>query len=58
MSAASLNELTDLVDMDPTSENCLPSTLAHDPRNLMADLIEFVSVVMQDIRDSQLLLLR
>lgn len=30
-----------------------PSSLPLDPRNLMADLIEFASVVMQDIKDSK-----
>ncbi|KAL5111624.1 Armadillo-like helical domain-containing protein 3 [Taenia crassiceps] len=43
-------KLMDTSDVDWTNENYAPYQPTVDPRNLMADLIEYASVVMQGIR--------
>ncbi|KAM7532523.1 hypothetical protein Aperf_G00000132167 [Anoplocephala perfoliata] len=50
--SVSSGKLNDFNDGDSGIDNFIPSPLALDPRNLMADLIEFASVVMQGVRDN------
>nr|CDS22542.1 Domain of unknown function DUF1741 [Echinococcus granulosus] len=47
---SSRGKVMDIGDVDWTNENHAPYQPTVDPRNLMADLIEYASVVMQGIR--------
>ncbi|VDL50374.1 unnamed protein product, partial [Hymenolepis diminuta] len=49
---ASMGKVNDFSDGELGPVSFPPSSLPLDPRNLMADLIEFASVVMQNIKDS------
>ncbi|VDK38176.1 unnamed protein product [Taenia asiatica] len=48
--SSSRGKLMDIGDVDWTNENHAPYQPTVDPRNLMADMIEYTSVVMQGIR--------
>ncbi|KAL5962528.1 Armadillo-like helical domain-containing protein 3 [Taenia solium] len=47
---SSRGKLMDIGDVDWTNENHAPYQPTVDPRNLMADMIEYTSVVMQGVR--------
>lgn len=47
---SSRGKIMEISDMDWANENHAPYQPTVDPRNLMADLIEYASVVMQGIR--------